>query len=60
MTTVETVRGPVQLTELGPTLMHEHMFVLEPEALQNYAHVWGEATGTRTSACRTRSRSSAP
>ena len=39
--TVETVRGPVELTELGPALMHEHIFLLEPEALQNYGHVWG-------------------
>src|SRR5215467_15660856 len=39
--TVETVRGPVELTELGPALMHEHVFLLEPEALQNYGHVWG-------------------
>ena len=42
--TVETVRGPVELTELGPTLMHEHVFVLDPEALQNYAHAWGGAS----------------
>jgi phosphotriesterase-related protein len=41
--TVETVRGPVELTQLGPTLMHEHVFVLDPEALQNYAHAWGGA-----------------
>jgi phosphotriesterase-related protein len=40
--TVETVRGPVELSRLGPTLMHEHIFVLQPEALQNYGHVWGE------------------
>jgi phosphotriesterase-related protein len=39
--TVETVRGPVAVAELGPTLMHEHIFVLQPEALQNYGHVWG-------------------
>jgi phosphotriesterase-related protein len=39
--TVETVRGPVELAELGPTLMHEHVFVLDPETLQNYGHVWG-------------------
>ena len=38
---VETVRGPVELTELGPTLMHEHVFVLDPEALINFGHVWG-------------------
>ncbi len=41
MSTVETVRGPVELTQLGPTLMHEHVFIAEPEALQNYGHVWG-------------------
>jgi phosphotriesterase-related protein len=39
--TVETVRGPVDLDRLGPALMHEHVFVLDPEALQNYGHVWG-------------------
>jgi phosphotriesterase-related protein len=41
MPTVETVRGPVDVGALGPTLMHEHVFILEPEALQNYGHVWG-------------------
>jgi len=38
---VETVRGPVELEELGPTLMHEHVFVLDPEALENYGRRWG-------------------
>jgi phosphotriesterase-related protein len=41
MSTVETVRGPVETSELGPTLMHEHIFILQPEALQNYGHVFG-------------------
>ena len=41
MTTVETVRGPVDVEQLGPALMHEHIFILQPEALQNYGHVWG-------------------
>jgi phosphotriesterase-related protein len=41
MTTVETVRGPVDVTSLGRTLMHEHVFVLDPEVLRNYGHVWG-------------------
>jgi phosphotriesterase-related protein len=41
VSTVETVRGPVELSELGPALMHEHIFVLQPEALLNYGHVWG-------------------
>jgi len=34
--TVETVRGPVDTADLGPTLMHEHVFVLSTEHLQNY------------------------
>jgi phosphotriesterase-related protein len=43
MTAVETVRGPVDVEDLGRTLMHEHVFILEPEALQNFGHVWGES-----------------
>jgi len=43
VSTVETVRGPVELSELGPALMHEHIVVLQPEALLNYGHVWGES-----------------
>ncbi len=43
MSTVETVRGAIDPADLGPTLLHEHIFVMEPEALQNYAHVWGES-----------------
>jgi len=39
--TVETVRGPVELERLGPTLMHEHVFVVDPEAIANYGHLWG-------------------
>jgi phosphotriesterase-related protein len=41
MATVETVRGPVDTGELGPTLMHEHIFVMQPEALQNFGHAFG-------------------
>ncbi|HEY2601016.1 MAG TPA: hypothetical protein VGI67_05635, partial [Thermoleophilaceae bacterium] len=41
MPSVETVRGPVDTGELGPTLMHEHIFILQPEALQNYGHTFG-------------------
>src|SRR5205823_14133305 len=40
MPTVETVRGPVEVADLGPTLMHEHVFVLSTEHVQNY----GEGT----------------
>ncbi|MFI7443245.1 phosphotriesterase [Nonomuraea indica] len=33
---VETVRGPVELDQLGETLMHEHVFVLSPEHMESY------------------------
>jgi phosphotriesterase-related protein len=36
MPTVETVRGTVDVTGLGPTLMHEHVFFVDTEYLQNY------------------------
>jgi phosphotriesterase-related protein len=39
---VETVRGPVDVTELGTTLMHEHVFVLNEEIRQNYPDDWDE------------------
>ena len=41
MTSVETVRGPVELDDLGRTLMHEHIFIMQPEALQNWGHAFG-------------------
>jgi len=37
---VETVRGPVELSDLGPTLMHEHVYVLSTEYVQNYGSDW--------------------
>jgi phosphotriesterase-related protein len=36
MSTVETVRGAVDTAALGQTLMHEHVFVLSTEHVQNY------------------------
>ncbi|TDD47837.1 phosphotriesterase [Nonomuraea terrae] len=36
MPAVETVRGPVDVDELGQTLMHEHVFVVATEHLDNY------------------------
>lgn len=36
MPTVETVRGPIDVADLGRTLMHEHVFLLSTEHLQNY------------------------
>src|SRR5215472_11182987 len=42
MTKVETVRGPVDVSSLGTTLMHEHVFVLNEEIRQNYPAYWDE------------------
>ncbi|HEY1776638.1 MAG TPA: hypothetical protein VGG41_10815 [Solirubrobacteraceae bacterium] len=41
MSTVETVRGPVDAGELGTTLPHEHILIIEPESLINYGSVYG-------------------
>jgi phosphotriesterase-related protein len=40
--TVQTVRGPVNLSELGRVLVHEHVFVLNEEIRQNYEAGWDE------------------
>ena len=42
MSTVETVRGPVDSKHLGVTLMHEHIFVLSTEIMLNYPETWGD------------------
>jgi phosphotriesterase-related protein len=40
--TVETILGTVDVTELGVTLMHEHVFVLNMEVEDNYPGRWHE------------------
>ncbi|MGK5554773.1 phosphotriesterase family protein [Actinomadura kijaniata] len=41
MPVVETVRGPVDVAALGRTFMHEHVFVLDTEHIQNHgAGAW--------------------
>ena len=42
MTSVNTVGGPINPAELGVTLMHEHIFVLSSEIMQNYPETWGD------------------
>lgn len=42
MATVTTVKGPLDTDHLGPTLMHEHVFVLSTEIMQNYPEPWGD------------------
>ena len=41
MPQVQTVRGPVDTADLGTTLMHEHVFVLNADIQQNYPEEWG-------------------
>jgi phosphotriesterase-related protein len=40
---VNTVRGPVDAGALGPTLMHEHVFVRSPEVAANWPTGWDRA-----------------
>jgi phosphotriesterase-related protein len=43
VTSIETLRGPIQLAELGVTLMHEHIFVRDLELEYNYPQPeWNE------------------
>lgn len=41
MPEVQTVGGPVDVTRLGRTLMHEHVVVVRPEMFVNYGNYWG-------------------
>ena len=45
MAQVPTVTGSIDTAELGPTLMHEHVFVLSPEIIQNYGDTYWDAEG---------------
>jgi hypothetical protein len=42
MAQIQTARGPIYSSELGATLMHEHVFVPDTEILQNYPEDWGD------------------
>lgn len=52
MVQVNTVRGPVETSTLGVTLMHEHIFLLSPEINQNYPESWGDEDGRVLAAIR--------
>jgi len=39
---VETVLGPVETSQLGQTLMHEHIFVRSDPAYMSFPHLWDE------------------
>jgi phosphotriesterase-related protein len=42
MSLMSTVRGPIDVAKLGVTLMHEHVFVLSTEVMQNFPGPWGD------------------
>jgi len=42
MPQINTVRGAVDAEKLGVTLMHEHIFVLSTEIMQNFPEGWGD------------------
>ena len=42
-TMVETARGSVATTELGPALMHEHIVTRSPGVQENWPHLWDRA-----------------
>ncbi|WP_336792843.1 phosphotriesterase-related protein [Gordonia malaquae] len=42
MSTIQTVSGPIDSSELGRTLVHEHVFILNTEHKENYLTDWDE------------------
>jgi phosphotriesterase-related protein len=47
MAKVLTVTGPVDSADLGATLMHEHVFVLDPDVTRNWPGGWDEEEQVR-------------
>ena len=39
---VETARGPMHASDLGRTLMHEHVFIADMDVRHNYPSTWGD------------------
>jgi len=39
---LNTARGAVDLVDLGVTLMHEHVFIMTTEIMENYPEGWGD------------------
>lgn len=42
MIAIPTVKGPIAVDQLGVTLMHEHIFVLSTEIIENDPDLWGK------------------
>ncbi|WP_102141390.1 phosphotriesterase family protein [Mycobacterium hubeiense] len=52
MPQLNTARGAIDTADIGVTLMHEHVFVLSPEILNNYPEVWGDEAKREADAIR--------
>ena len=50
MPQVNTARGPIEVSGLGVTLMHEHVFIMTTEVMQNYPEQWGDETAREADA----------
>jgi phosphotriesterase-related protein len=42
--TVNTAKGAIETADLGVTLMHEHVFIMTTEIMENYPESWGDGT----------------
>ena len=42
MPVLNTARGAIDVSELGVTLMHEHVFIMTTEIMANYPESWGD------------------
>ena len=40
MAQIETALGPIDTSQLGPTLMHEHIVTRSPGVQENWPHLW--------------------
>lgn len=40
MATVQTAKGPIDTSQLGTTLMHEHVFTRSPGVFEAWPHLW--------------------
>ena len=52
MAKVPTVAGPIDSADLGTTLMHEHVFVLDPDVTRNWPGQWDEEEQVRRARAR--------
>jgi phosphotriesterase-related protein len=49
---VNTASGAIDLSELGVTLMHEHVFIMTTEIMENYPEGWGDGAKREADAIR--------